>query len=228
LSPHAGYVYSGRVAGAVFSSVQVPDRFIILGPNHTGTGSALALYPPGQWRTPLGLAPIDSELNDRLLQECPALREDRTAHAREHSLEVQIPFIQMLMPSFRFSAICVGTTSFPELEELGHALARVLASVPEPVLIIASSDMNHYESAAVGVRKDQFAIEQLLALDPAGLFQVVRERNISMCGFAPAIASLTACRDLGCSKGILVQYAHSGDVSGDNEHVVGYAAVALV
>jgi MEMO1 family protein len=228
LSPHAGYVYSGSVAGAVFSSVQVPDRFIILGPNHTGIGLPLSLYPSGEWRTPLGLAPIDSELNDRLLQECRALREDWTAHAHEHSLEVQIPFLQTLMPGFRFSAICVGTTSYPVLEELGHALARVLASVPEPVLIIASSDMNHYESAAVSARKDRWAIEQLVALDPAGLFQVVGEKSISMCGFAPAVATLTACRDLGCSKGILVQYANSGDVSGDNERVVGYAGMALV
>ena len=228
VSPHAGYVYSGRVAGAVFSSVRLPDRCIILGPNHMGIGSPLALYPSGQWRTPLGLASIDPELNDRLMQECPALREDRMAHAHEHSLEVQIPFLQTLIPTLRFSALCVGTTSFPDLDELGHALARVLASVPEPVLIIASSDMNHYESAAVSALKDQYAIERLLALDPAGLFQVVREKNITMCGFAPAVATLTACRDLGCSKGILVQYANSGDVSGDNERVVGYAGVALV
>src|SRR5262249_28067392 len=158
---------------------------IILGPNHNGIGSPLSLYPPGQWRTPLGLAPIDTELNDKLLKECPALREDWMAHAQEHSLEVQIPFLQTLAGSFSFSAICVGTTSYPVLEELGHALARVLASVPDPVLIISSSDMNHYESAAVGARKDRYAIEQVLAVDPAGLFQVTREKNISMCGFAP-------------------------------------------
>jgi len=227
LSPHAGYIYSGGVAGAVFSYVRVPDRFIILGPNHTGIGSPLSLYPTGQWRTPLGLAAIDSELNGMLLKECPMLQEDWTAHAQEHSLEVQIPFLQTLVTGFKFSAICVGTTSYPTLEELGHALARVLASVPYPVLIISSSDMNHYESAAVGARKDRYAIEQVLAVDPAGLFQVVREKNISMCGFAPTVAALTACRDLGCSQGILIRYANSGDASGDNDRVVGYAGMAI-
>ena len=227
LSPHAGYIYSGSVAGAIFSAVRLPERFIILGPNHTGMGSPLALAPAGEWRTPLGLVSLDAELNARLLEECPILREDRPAHAREHSLEVQIPFLQARLHEFRFAAICVGTAKYSSLEALGHALARVIEASRERILMICSSDMNHYESAEVASTKDHLAIDRLLALDPQGLYKVVEESDISMCGFAPAVAVLTACRDLGASSGKLVRYANSGDVSGDYGSVVGYAGLAI-
>ncbi len=227
VAPHAGYMYSGGVAGAVYSSVQLPKRFVILGPNHTGIGSPLSIYPSGEWRTPLGLASIDTGLTESLERQCPALREDRVAHSREHSLEVQIPFLQARVPEFTFAAVCVGTGSYSSLEELGHALARTVQDTPEPVLLIASSDMNHYEPAQVGAKKDRAAIEQVLAVDPAGLYRVVRNEDISMCGFAPTVAVLTACRDLGATQGYLIRYANSGDVSGDFDRVVGYAGMAI-
>lgn len=228
VSPHAGYVYSGGVAGAVFSAIQLPKRFIILGPNHTGVGAPLALAPAGEWRTPLGLVPIDAELNRRLLAECSALREDRAAHIREHSLEVQIPFLQARLHDLSFAAICVGTSDYSTLETLGHALARVVQAIQEPVLIVCSSDMNHYESADEALKKDQLAISRMLALDARGLYDVVRERSITMCGFAAAVASITACRDLGASSGKLVRYANSGEINGDPSSVVGYAGLAIV
>jgi len=228
VAPHAGYLYSGAVAGEVYSAIRLPKRFIILGPNHTGRGEALSLHPAGDWRTPLGLVSIDEELNARLLAECSRLREDRAAHLREHSLEVQIPFLQMLVAEFRFAAICVGTTDHSALTSLGHALARVIQSSPEPILLVASSDMTHYEPAETAARQDQHAIDRILAVDPDGLYRVVIEKDISMCGFAPTVAALTACRELGATAGKLIRYTNSGCVSGDYHSVVAYAGMAVV
>jgi AmmeMemoRadiSam system protein B len=226
--PHAGYIYSGAVAGLVYGSIRLSKRFIFLGPNHTGLGVPFSIYPAGQWRTPLGLASIDVDLNERLLRESPLLREDRLAHLREHCLEVQIPFLQTLVPDFKFSAICVGTGDSSLLQQLGHAIARVQSEIEDPVLLVASSDMNHFESAEVSAIKDRIAIERMIDVDPEGLFRVVEEKRISMCGFAPAVATLVACRDLGCTRGQLIRYTNSGEVSGDYKRVVGYAGMAIV
>jgi AmmeMemoRadiSam system protein B len=228
LVPHAGYVYSGAVAGKVFSSVKLPKRFILLGPNHTGLGAGLALSPPVGWRTPLGTVPVDLELNLKLLSACPQLKEDPSAHRNEHCLEVQIPFLQVLQPDSSFSAICVRTADFAALESLGHAIAQVVRTEAEPVLLIASSDMTHYEDADAAATQDRLAIDRMLELDPAGLYQVIFEKDITMCGFAPAVAVLVACTDLGASSGTLIQYTHSGVVSGDYHRVVAYAGIAIV
>jgi AmmeMemoRadiSam system protein B len=227
VSPHAGYVYSGAVAGAVYSAVCLPSRLIVLGPNHTGRGAPLSLFPVGSWRTPLGLAAIDSEMNRILLESCPELREDHAAHQREHSLEVQLPFLQFLLPEFTFSAVCVGTGDYSLLDSLGHSIARVVESLREPVLIVVSSDMTHYEAATVAREKDRLAIDRVIAVDPHGLYQTVVENDISMCGFAPAVAALTACQDLGAKAGRLIRYSNSGDVTGDHQSVVGYAGMAV-
>jgi MEMO1 family protein len=227
LVPHAGYIYSGAVAGRVFSSVKLPKRFIILGPNHTGRGAALALSPADGWRTPLGVAPVDLELNLKLLKACPQLQEDPSAHRNEHCLEVQIPFLQVLQPDSSFSAICLRTVDYAALESLGHAIAQVLCAEAEPVLLIASSDMSHYEDADTAASRDRLAIDRMLALDPAGLYRVIIENNITMCGFAPAVAVLVACADLGASSGTLIQYTHSGVVSGDYDQVVAYAGLVI-
>jgi AmmeMemoRadiSam system protein B len=227
IAPHAGYIYSGRVAGAVYGAVRLPRCFIVLGPNHTGRGVPLGLSPAAEWRTPLGPAAISTELSRHLLREVPGLREDRTSHAFEHSLEVQIPFLQTCVPDLQFAAICVGTAEYSTLESLGHALARVVRSWNEPVLIVCSSDMNHYESADVAKHKDQLAIDRVLAVDPPGLYRTVHEADISMCGYAPAVAALVACRDLGATAGRLIRYANSGDVNGDYARVVGYAGMAV-
>jgi AmmeMemoRadiSam system protein B len=225
--PHAGYMYSGHVAGAVYRRLELPQRIVILCPNHTGMGEPLAIMSEGAWHTPLGDAPIDEELAAELKRRMPLLSEDQEAHRTEHALEVQLPFLQLLDPEFRFVPVTVGTGNFEVLSALGIAIGNTLEQQRERVLIIASSDMNHYESDAVTRVKDQRAIEQLLALDPRGLYDVVRDGNISMCGYGPAVAMLTATRKLGASKAELIRYATSGDVSGDKDVVVGYAGIAV-
>jgi AmmeMemoRadiSam system protein B len=225
--PHAGYVYSGSVSGIVFSSVRLPRRMILLGPNHSGRGVALALSPSEAWRTPLGIVPVDLEMNRILLSECSELQEDPLAHQREHSLEVQIPFLQVLRPDFSFSAICVGTAEYEALESLGHAMARAIRTLEEPVILVASSDMTHYETAEIAARQDQFAIERVLAVDPRGLYDVVTGKDITMCGFAPTVSVLVACSDSGSSAGTLVRYTNSGHASGDFDQVVAYAGMVI-
>lgn len=226
--PHAGYMYSGSVAGEVFSAVRIPHRIILLGPNHSGRGAALALSPAGEWHMPLGAVRIDADMNRRLMEDCPGLKEDSSAHQSEHSLEVQLPFLQVLQPDICISAVCIRAIDYSMLEDLGHAMGRTIASLQDPVLMVASSDMTHYESAEDASRQDQFAIDQILSLDPAGLHQVVAERNISMCGFAAATAVLIACRDLGASGARLIRYTNSGAASGDYSQVVAYAGITVI
>jgi len=227
LAPHAGYIYSGHVAGAVFSRIDIPDRCIILCPNHTGMGRALAIMSEGSWQTPLGDVAIDSELAYALKQVCPALNEDIDAHRAEHAIEVQLPFLQARRPELRFVPIAVGTGQFESLSQLGEALAQVIQAEKSRVLIVASSDMNHYENDQVTRVKDHKAIEKILALDPRGLYDTVTQEDISMCGFGPAVAMLTAVRRLGASRADLIRYATSGDISGDRKMVVGYAGIVI-
>ena len=243
LVPHAGYMYSGHVAGAVYARLQLPRCFVILCPNHTGAGQPLAIMSRGRWLTPLGEVAIDEELADKIKHEFPAIRDDDAAHSREHALEVQLPFLQQLVPEFTFVPIVLGTGNLEVLTELGSSLARALKSqasaAPSPlarsgveasqrnVLLIASSDMNHYEDDERTRRKDRLAIDRVLALDPAGLWETVHREQISMCGYGPAVAMLTAARELGAGKAELVKYATSGDVSGDRDWVVGYAGMIV-
>ena len=225
--PHAGYIYSGSVTGKVLSAVEVPPRTILLGPSHTGLGETLALSPDTAWHSPLGTLSIDTGLNRRLLEACPGLREDTIAHLREHSLEVQIPFLQMIQPDCRISAICIGTADYASLEALGHGLAKAIRSTDSPVLLLASSDMTHYESAETAARKDKLAIDRILEMDPRGLYRTVMENNITMCGFAPAISVLIACLDMEASTARLIDYTNSGEASGDYRQVVAYPGIAI-
>jgi MEMO1 family protein len=222
LVPHAGYVFSGHVAGAVFSRVVLPQQIVILGVRHFPRGESLAILTGGAWRTPLGDAPVNEALAATLKKECPLLREDGVAHASEHSLEVQLPFLQVLSPAFSFVPIALGTVRFEDLVAVGEALARVLAANPE-VLLLTTSDLNHYENDATTRLKDKKAIDQILALNPRGLYDVCRTEDISMCGLGPAAAMLTALRALAAKHAELVRYATSADVSSDTSSVVGYA-----
>ena len=225
--PHAGYMYSGHVAGAVFSLLEIPACCILLGPRHYPRGEAMAILSQGSWRTPLGDAAIDAELAAELMQACPRLREDVVAHEREHSLEVQIPFLQRLAPDLRFVPVVVGADRYALLEELGHAVAKVVAAQSEPVLVIASTDMNHYESDALTRAKDEMAIAQILRLEPRWLYDTVRAEGITMCGYAATTAMLVAMRDLGAASAELVRYATSGDITGERDEVVGYAGLIV-
>jgi len=225
--PHAGYLYSGTVAGAVYSSLEIPRKCILLGPRHFPQGQPLAIIVRGAFATPLGAAAIDETLAGELARACPLLREDEVAHAREHSLEVQLPFLQRLQADLRMVPVVLGTDRYGAIEELGQAVARVVKVANEPVLIIASSDMNHYESDAITRAKDQRAIARVLALDPRGLYDAVRHEGITMCGYAATVAMLIAARELRATEAALVCYATSGDVTGELDRVVGYAGMVV-
>jgi MEMO1 family protein len=227
LVPHAGYVYSGHVAGAVFASIELPRKIIVLGVRHYPRGEAMAILSSGAWLTPLGDAPIDAALAEELRRECPLLREDSVAHSGEHSLEVQIPFLQVLAPGFSFVPVALGTLHFESLISVGEALARVLRNSKENVLLVTSSDLNHYEDEKTTRIKDQRAIDRMLALDPRGLYDTCRNEEISMCGLGPAVAMLTALNALGVKKSELVKHATSADISGDRNQVVGYAGMVF-
>ncbi len=232
VAPHAGYIYSGGVAGAVYSRLEIPGHCVLLCPNHTGKGRPLAVMANTTWQTPLGEVAADAELGTCLLDRFPALREDSAAHRGEHAIEVQLPFLQARRPEVHIVPIVVGTSDFEMLRGLGEALADVISDRQgedrkEKVLIIASSDMNHYESDAVTRVKDHKAIECVLAMDARGLWEVVLNEDISMCGFGPTIVMLTAAKLLGATSATLVKYATSGEVSGDYESVVGYAGIIV-
>ncbi len=222
LVPHAGYRFSGHVAGAVFSRIAVPRKILILGVRHFPRGEPVAIISIGAWRTPLGDAAIDEALAASLKNECPILREDTVAHSREHSLEVQLPFLQVLSPDFSFVPVALGTVRFDDLVAVGEALARVLAANPE-VLLLTTSDLNHYEDDATTRLKDRKAIDQILALNPRSLYDICTKENISMCGLGPTVAMLTALRALGANHAELVRHSTSADISGDTTNVVGYA-----
>ena len=225
--PHAGYVYSGQVAGAVFAKVEIPSCCIILCPNHTGRGHPLAAMDEGAWQTPLGKVSIDQDFAGNLLDAFPALTSDVAAHQFEHAIEVELPFLQTIRSDVRFVPIAVGTGRLLLLEKLGEAIAQVVQQSHEPVLIIASSDMNHYEDDATTRVKDHKAIDQILALDPGGLYNTVINESISRCGFGPAVAMLVAAKLLGAKQAELIQYATSGDVNSDLKAVVGYAGIVI-
>jgi AmmeMemoRadiSam system protein B len=227
LVPHAGYAYSGHVAGAVFARLGLPKKFLILGVRHFPRGEPVAILSKGAWRTPLGDAEIDAPLAEALLGACPLLREDSVAHSTEHSLEVQLPFLQVLAPGFSFVPVALGTLRFEDLVSVGETVARVLLAETEDVLMLTTSDLNHYEDDATTRRKDRKAIDRLLELDARGLYDTCRKEEISMCGLGPAVAMLTAVCAMGAKKTELVRYATSADVSGDRDAVVGYVGMTF-
>lgn len=230
LVPHAGYMYSGHVAGAVYATLDIPQRCILIGPRHFPHGAPMSILTEGSWHTPLGDAPIDSELASAVGHECPMLREDSVAHEREHSLEVQVPFLQELVPGMKFVPIVIVTDRYGAMEEVGRAIARVVSSMDakrERVLVIASSDLNHYEDDAATRVKDGHAIEKVLALDPRGLYETVRNESISMCGYAATVSMLVAMKELGANEAKLIRYATSADINGIRDEVVGYAGIMI-
>jgi MEMO1 family protein len=225
--PHAGLMYSGHVAAAFYALAELPKRFIILCPNHTGAGHFAAINREGVWRMPFGDVAIDTPLADALMAKTKLLAEDSRAHAREHSLEVQLPFLQQLVGEFTFVPICLGAHRYDVAEEIGRAIADVIKEAPEPVGILASSDLNHYEDQKETLRKDSIAINAVLQREPRELWRVVDEYDVSMCGFIPTTTMLIAANALGASRAKVIKHATSGDISGDYERVVGYASVLV-
>jgi AmmeMemoRadiSam system protein B len=229
VSPHAGLVYSGSVAGAVYSSIELPGTFILIGPNHTGLGEPVSLMAKGEWETPLGTVRIDEGLAAAILSRSRLIREDTIAHLKEHSLEVQLPFIQYLKHEFTIVPIQMMDTRLETCLNLGNAVAEAVREQAKEtgVLIVASSDMSHYISAEAAKKKDHKAIKRMLDLDAQGLYYTVRDEDITMCGYGPAVAMLTACKALGAKKAELIKYTNSGEVSGDYDQVVGYAGIVV-
>lgn len=224
--PHAGYIYSGRIAAATFARTDVPKYVLVLCPNHTGLGHRRALWSRGAWRTPLGKVEIAEELTERLKQHA-RLDDDELAHVHEHAIEVELPFLQRIEPEVCIAPICLQQLSVDECLELGQALADGIRAFGKRVLIVCSTDMSHYIRAERAAELDRLALDRVEALDPSGLYQTVIERRISMCGFVPTTVGLAAARALGAKRAELVQYGNSGETSGDFERVVGYAG-ALV
>jgi MEMO1 family protein len=227
VAPHAGYVYSGNMAGKVYGAVRVPDTVLVLGPNHTGMGSLASLWPSGEWLTPLGSVPINSRLSKLLLKHAPQVREDVAAHRFEHSLEVQVPFLQYRNPKVSIAALCLSVFDFDSASSLGNGIAQAIREYGEDVLIVASSDMTHYESADSAKQKDDLALAQIAAMNPEQLLKVCREKDITMCGVMPATVMLVAAKVLGATKSRLIGYTNSGEVNGDMRRVVAYAGVMV-
>ncbi len=226
VSPHAGYIYSGGVAGAVFSQIRIPDAVVILGPNHRGMGASVALSASGTWDMPLGSVPINEAMAESILKVSTSgvkIKDDPGAHAMEHSIEVQVPFLQFLRPEVSIVPIALSHLTYDACQEIGQALVQGIQDYGKEVLLVASTDMTHYESQKSAKEKDKLAIDRILDLDPAGLYETVSRHGISMCGVIPTTIALEACKALGAGKAELVRYATSGDVTGDNAQVVGYA-----
>ena len=190
VSPHAGYVYSGGVAGAVYSNINIPDDVIIMGPNHTGLGEMVSLMASGEWEMPNGNVKINTDLANDIISSSRYIKDDSLGHLHEHSLEVQIPFIQYFRKNFKIVPITILTLDYELCEDVGTAIAEAVKNYNKPILIVASSDMTHYESHESASVKDKKAIDQILRLDPKGLFETVVDKNISMCGIAPTTAML--------------------------------------
>ncbi len=225
--PHAGYMYSGRTAAMTLSKIAPVDTFIIFGPNHTGLGTEASIMTEGAWQTPLGNLEIDSKTASDMLSSCKFLKQDGLAHQNEHSIEVQLPFLQYYFKNIKIVPVCLATGDIKVLEAIGKSAAAAVKKTGVSACIIASSDMTHCESAESAKRKDELAIGKLLALDGRALAETVRENDISMCGWAPAVAMLSAVKELGATKAELVKYSNSGEESGDFEQVVGYAGIII-
>jgi hypothetical protein len=227
VSPHAGYIYSGPVAGAAISRIKFKDTFIIMGPNHTGSGKLFSIMTEGKWKTPLGEVEIDSELGKQLLANSRYLQEDKAAHFYEHSIEVQLPFLQYFKPDFKLVPIVLAYAGGAIYKEIGKEIAKSVKELGKKVIIIASSDMTHYESQVSAQKKDTQAIEAILDLDEDELLKRIDKFNISMCGYAPAVSLIVAAKELGATGAELVKYQTSGDTTGDYSAVVGYAGIII-
>ncbi|MDD5288418.1 MAG: AmmeMemoRadiSam system protein B [Dehalococcoidales bacterium] len=226
-APHAGYVYSGHVVGATVSRVKFTDTVVILGPSHTGIGAAFSIMTEGLWRTPLGDVEIDTALAKAILTNSSYLREDHVAHLQEHSIEVQLPFIQYFKPDIKFVPILLSHANASVYRSIGKAIAKAIKDSGKEVMIVASGDMNHYESQKITNTKDKQAIGSILKLEVDELLDRVREFKISMCGYGTAACLIYAAKEIGHVNAELVKYQTSGDTTGDFSSVVGYAGILL-
>ncbi len=227
ISPHAGYVYSGAVAAEVLSSMEPKSTYVILGPNHTGYGKPFGLDPDRIWKTPLGEVKPDRKLAECILKNSQYIQKDYLCHDYEHSIEVQLPFLQYLNKNFELVPIVISYANPAFYKNIGKELASAIKESKQKVAIIASSDMTHYEPQESARNKDAKAIDRIVALDIDGFLETIKRYDISMCGFAPAAVMMQACVELGAKKAKLIKYNTSGDTSGDYSAVVGYAGIVV-
>ncbi|MDP2911336.1 MAG: AmmeMemoRadiSam system protein B [Candidatus Omnitrophota bacterium] len=227
IMPHAGYVYSGYVAGLTISKVELKKTVIILGTNHTGAGQRFSIMTNGSWMTPLGEVKIDTEIAESILKESALLKEDSLAHMQEHSIEVELPFLQYLKNDIKIVPIVIAQAELSEYQELGKDIVEGFKKVGRPAIFMASTDMTHYEPKESAEAKDSLIIEAISSLDEEKMYKSAAKNNISMCGLAPACVLVSLCKILGARKAGLVKYQTSGDTSGDYSSVVGYAGMII-
>ncbi|WP_031386450.1 AmmeMemoRadiSam system protein B [Desulfonatronum thiodismutans] len=227
MMPHAGYAYSGAVAGKTLSEVIQTETVLLLGPNHTGLGRPLALWPNGRWLLPGAHLDVDEELARSIFEAAPAIQADHQAHLQEHSLEVILPFLWAVRPQTKIVPLAVAEPSLEVLLRTAQELSAVLAKWPKPLLILVSSDMSHFVSAQQAKELDGLALQAALERDPEKLYATVHDQRISMCGMLPMTLGLATANALGATQASLIAYATSGDVTGDFSQVVGYAGVVV-
>jgi len=225
--PHAGFIYSGSVAGSIYSIVEVPPTVILIGPDHRGLGPGVSLMSEGIWKMPNGDVPIHSELAEEILGFSKFAKQDTRGHELEHSLEVQVPFLQYFQKEIRIVPITMKGRDYAYCQDLGNALACAIQKSSERVLIVASTDMSHYVTAETAATMDHKAIDKILEMNPKGLVDTVFKNGISMCGVIPTASVLVGAIQLGATSAQLIKYANSGDVSGDYQQVVGYAGLVI-
>ncbi len=224
--PHAGYIYSGAVAGEVYSSVEIPDLLIILGPNHIGSGKSVSVMTEGVWRTPLGDVKINEPLANEIIKTCPVASKDVHAHLKEHSIEVQLPFLQYIKKSFTFIPIVLGEYNINNLQILADSISKVFRD--KEVLLVASTDLTHYEDSDSAKEKDTLVLKAIEKLDEEEMLKEIEDKDISMCGWMPTYVVIRAAKLLGAQKGVIIKYMNSGDVSGDYNQVVGYGGAVII
>lgn len=227
ICPHAGWMYSGKTAGKVYSRIKPAETYILLGPNHTGVGENVSVYPDGSWETPIGKLEINSELVNELVRNSEFIQKDYKAHSREHSLEVQTPFIALLNPKSKIVPITIKSEDLAVCQDLARTITEVLKEQKNYIVLIASTDMTHYEPQEYAKKQDQAAIDEILKLDAEGLYRTVQRRGISMCGYIPTTIVIMASKLLGAKTAELVEYTTSGDITGDYSSVVGYAGLII-
>ncbi|MFH1692359.1 MAG: AmmeMemoRadiSam system protein B [Candidatus Omnitrophota bacterium] len=227
--PHAGYVYSGKVAVSTLKAMEPADSYIILGPNHTGYGAGCSIVKYGAWSTPFELVNIDTDLASELLKNSKYLEEDEQAHAYEHAIEVELPLIQAVLGSnFSFVPITLATGTNLVYKDIAESIAKTVKNSSKKIMIVASSDMTHYEQQNVAIKKDEEAIKAILELDEQRLLEKIEHMGITMCGYIPAIIAIMAAKKLGAQHAQLIDYQTSGDITGDYSSVVGYAGIVIL
>lgn len=232
ICPHAGWIYSGKVASSVYSIIKPADVYILLGPNHTGYGENISVYPEGFWETPFGKIEVEKQIVDLIIRNSEFAKKDTKAHIREHSLEIQLPFLQLITEkTFKIVPITVKVEDYEMCKDLGNAIGisikEFTKTTNKKVIIIASTDMTHYEPQSYAYKLDTLAVEEILKLSAKGLFNTVLSYGISMCGVYSTVSSIIAMKLLGAKKAELIKYQTSGDVTGEYDSVVGYAGIII-